>query len=66
MLRFKLLCVGDIIDRRFISMPAMPLSSTIVTVDHRRFRILQTFMIESVDHVELVLEPLTLSIPFIS
>lgn len=66
MLRFKLLCEGDIIDRRFISLPAMPLSSTIITVDRRRFRVLQTFMIENVDHIEIALEPLALSIPFVS
>ena len=58
MLRFKLICEGDIVDRRFISLPAMPLSSTIITVDDRRFRVLQTFMTECVDHAELVLESL--------
>lgn len=60
MLRFKLICEGDIVDRRFISLPAMPLSSTVITVDRRRFRVLQTFMAESDDHVGLALEPLPL------
>lgn len=66
MLRFKLFCEGDAVDRRFISLPALPLSSTVIIVNHRKFRVLQTFMTESVDHVDLVLEPIPFSLPFVA